>query len=219
MGTNVIVVNKIKSASGGSLFAVSIAVMAIAAMLLGYAVYGRDGGMGGGKRGHRHHTAMSAITSRNIVTYDTNPVQLKARIIGILVNNTMDLNVLNNAMNNVLNKIDGDMQRGGILNGLVVERKTGRIGRQQFTDKLAEYVKNVAYTNGIPLMNRDNGIGPFVKRYVEGGGGSGGSYYPLISEGIGYGYPFNRKSVYGFPAKRLTADGRVELLDDTLRRL
>ena len=215
--TNVVIINKLKSASGGSVFIGVIAVMTIAAMLLGYAVYGRDSSKGA----HRHHgyRALAAGVSRNVVTYDTNPVQLKARIVGILVNNTMDLNVLNNAMNNVLNKIDADMQSGGILRGLVLERSSGRIGRLQFTDKLSEYVKTLAAASNVPLMNRDNGYGPFVRRYMEGGGGSGGSYYPFVSGGVGYGYPFNRKSVYGFPARRVTADDKVEWIDDSLRRL
>jgi len=212
--SNLVIINKtITHPSSSGVFVMTIAALAAAALMLGYIVYNEGGS---NKGGHKHKRAMAAQVGRSMMTYDVNPAQLKARIVQILVNNTMDLNTLNNVMNHVLNKIDADMQPGGLLHGMVVERSVGSIDRVRFSGKLAEYVKNMAASLSIPLMNKDHGEGSFVKRYMEGGGGSGGGY----GFGTLYGRVKNtqkRASVYGMPA-RVTADQQIELIDNTLRR-
>ncbi len=205
--TNVVIINKLRGSNGS--FAIAMTIMAIGALFLGYIVYNKTG------RKHKQHRAMAAQMSRSVMSYDVHPTQLKARIVSILTNNTMDLNILNNVMNHVLNKIDADLQNGGLLNGLIVERSIGSIDRNKFSARLAEYIKNLAHSLQVPLMNRDHGVGSFVRRYMEAGGGSGGVGYGTLYGRAKSQYK-ERAPVYGMPA-RVTADKRIELLDQTLR--
>ena len=210
---NLVIINKITRSSNGT-FAMTVAALVAIGLFLGYFVYNH------GSRDHTQRRAMGAQMSRNVMTYDVNPAHLKSRIVSILVNNTMDLNTLNNVMNHVLNKIDSDLQNGGLLHGMIVERSIGSIDRIRFADKLSEYIKNVAASLNIPLMQRDHGTGSFVRRYLEGGGGSGGVQYGTLYGRAKQFYPKEGGGIarYGFPA-RVTHDKQIELLDQSLRRL
>jgi hypothetical protein len=221
----------IKHMSDSSVFLTGLTTVAIIALVLGYFIYSHSPSK------KREREISIAFRSRGIntpgdmISWDISPRQLKARIMQILVNNTMDLDVLNNVTDHVLNKIDADMQDGGLLHGMIVERSIGRITRKQFNQKLATYVKQMAASLSVPLMNRDHGYGSFVRRYIEGGGGSGGTGYGTLygrakniyKSASLYGlsarraYPANRSSRGIFP---MTAgsDAQIEILDDRLRR-
>ena len=192
----------------------TVTALAVTALFLGYLVYNR------GSRDHFQRRGLSAQMSTNVMTFDVNPAHLKSRIVSILVNNTMDLNILNNVMNHVLNRIEADMQNGGLLHGMIVERSIGSIDRQRFADKLAVYIRNLSNALHIPLMQRDHGTGSFIRRYMEGGGGSGGVQYGTLYGRAKQFYPPGGGGIarYGFPA-RVTHDKKIELLDETLRRL
>lgn len=209
---NLVIVNKITHSPNGTFFTAVMSLMVIG-LFLGYFVYNKGPG-----KGHSHRRAMAAQMSRTVMTYDVNPEQLKARIVSILVNNTMDLNSLNNVMNHVLNKIESDMQDGGLLHGMIVERSIGAVDRVRFADKLAEYIKNLAAQLSIPLMNRDHGTGSFVRRYMEAGGGSGGARFgTLYGRAKNFYTPRGGAAIYGLPA-RVTDDKKIELIDQSLRQ-
>ena len=213
----------IKKMSDSSVFLTGLTAITLVALVLGYLVYSKSG-----KKDEREISiafrAAGIRTNNDVLTYDINPTQLKARIMQILINNTMDLEILNNATDHVLNKIEADMQDQGILHGLLVERAIGRITRNQFNYKLAEYIKNVAASLSIPLMNRDHGYGSFVRRYIEGGGGSGGTWVGTKYRRISQAFPsrisaYNPRNSRSSLSQNYGPDNQIELIDNELRRL
>lgn len=223
----------VRHMSDSSMFLAGLTTVTIVALVLGYLIYSH----GPSKKREREITiafrSRGVNTPGDMISWDISPKQLKARIMQILVNNTMDLDILNNVTDHVLNKIDSDMQDGGLLHGMIVERSVGRIDRKHFNQKLAVYVKQVAASLSVPLMNRDHGYGSFIRRYIEGGGGSGSTGYGTLygsakrqyKTAAMYGLSARARGRRAYPASRgsfpITAgsDANVEVLDDRFRRL
>lgn len=185
----------VKSMSDSSVFLIAVTAFAIVSLVIGYLTFNTFNT----KRRRRVEWGLQAATNKMSSDHDTNPMRVKTRIIQTLTRNTSDINMLNNTMHHVLVKIDSDMQKDGLLHGLMIERSTGAISKPTYEAKLSEYVKNLAASLNIPLMSRVRG--PY------------GSMYGRMRGQTGRG-----SALYGFSSRRAYPAPEIEMLDEELRR-
>lgn len=163
--------------------------------------------------------ALLAQRNNMLATRDTNPRVLRQRIIQILTNNTPDLNSLSNSMDHVVAKINADMQPNGLLNGLIVERQIGVINGRKFMAKLAEYIKNLANSLSIPLMDFGGSRASFTGRQFVNGRVRGRLRSTVFGPGR---LAFPAHTITDIRRRALTpklsSDQAIESIDSILRR-